>query len=125
MYVNPQFCQVTGYGLDEIRRNDRNCAFLQGPDTSPAAVQTLARLIASGQSGHTEILNYTKGGRPFVNYLTLKPVFEPAPRLGADGSVQWRMAFFLGMQYEVIAADSPSKVLELEALLQSLPSEVD
>ena len=125
MYVNPQFCQVTGYGLDEIRRNDRNCAFLQGPDTSPAAVQTLSRLIASGQTGHTEILNYTKAGRPFVNYLTLKPVFEAAPRLGADGSVQWRMAFFLGMQFEVSAADSSAKVLELEALLQSLPSEVD
>jgi PAS domain-containing protein len=125
VYVNPQFCLTTGYSLEEVRRQNKNCSFLQGPDTPPATVQTLSRAIAAGQSVHTEILNYTKGGRPFVNYLTLKPVFEPAPRLGADGSVQWRMAFFLGMQYEVIAADSPSKVLELEALLQSLPSEVD
>ncbi len=122
-HVNPHFCQVTGYSLGEVQ--GRNCSLLQGAGTSPAPVGELARAIASAQPCSVEILNYTKGGRPFVNRLTLKPVFEPSPARAADGAVQWRMAFFLGVQYEVFAADSGAKVADLEALLQSLPSEVD
>ena len=122
-YVNPQFCLATGYSAAEVR--GRNCAFLQGEGTSPAAVRRLACAIASAQSCRVELVNYTKGGRAFVNYLTLKPVFEPAPTLGADGAAQWRMAFYLGVQYEATAADPPTRARELEALLQSLPSEVD
>ena len=39
VYANEGFVRLTGYGVDESL--GRNCRFLQGPDTDPAAVASL------------------------------------------------------------------------------------
>ena len=39
VFVNPAFERTTGYSREEVQ--GRNCRFLQGPDTDPAAVQAV------------------------------------------------------------------------------------
>ena len=107
-----------------VARN-ANCAFLQGAGTSQEAVAKLSRAIAAAETCQVEILNYRKNGAPFVNYLTLKPVFEALPERDAAGERRWRMAFFIGLQFEVNKHDPPTKVLKLDALIKSLPSDID
>ena len=43
MYVNEAFCRMTGYEREEIV--GRNCRFLQGPDTDPAAVARIRQAM--------------------------------------------------------------------------------
>ena len=39
VFVNQEFCRITGYSKDEAQ--GRNCRFLQGPDTEPASVAVI------------------------------------------------------------------------------------
>jgi PAS domain-containing protein len=54
----------------------RNCRFLQGPDTDPAAVARLREAVAAHASTDEEIYNYRKDGSGFWNALHLSPVFD-------------------------------------------------
>ena len=44
VWVNPSFTRITGYEADEVV--GRNCRFLQGPATDPAAVAGIRAAIA-------------------------------------------------------------------------------
>lgn len=48
VYASGGFLCLTGYQMDQIL--GRNCRFLQGPDTDPAAVDKIRRAIEEGQS---------------------------------------------------------------------------
>ena len=65
---------MTGYRRDEVL--DRNCRFLQGPDTDRGAVRELARAIAARENVATEIVNYRKDGTPFWNALFVSPIYD-------------------------------------------------
>jgi PAS domain-containing protein len=45
VFANDSFCKLTGYDRDEIL--GRNCRFLQGAETDPAAVQALHDAVAA------------------------------------------------------------------------------
>jgi PAS domain S-box-containing protein len=89
VYANPGFERMTGYPIAEVL--GKNCRFLQGKDTSPEAVATLKRYVASGSGGNVEILNYRKDGTSFWNDLTLSPVLDAAGAL----------THFVGVQTDV------------------------
>jgi PAS domain S-box-containing protein len=89
VYVNPAFLRMTGYAAEEVL--GRNCRFLQGPRTDPAAVARLREAIAACRPITIELLNHRKDGRPFVNELHVGPVFDEAGRLTA----------FVGIQHDV------------------------
>ncbi len=72
IYVNKAFTAVTGYGCDEVI--GRNCRFLQGPDTDPAARLSIRKALSDKSSCIVEILNYRKDGTPFWNRLSITPV---------------------------------------------------
>ncbi|TNC13509.1 PAS domain-containing protein [Methylobacterium terricola] len=72
VFANPAFCRLTGYAPDEVV--GRNCRFLQGPDTDPAAVARVREAVALGEPLQIDILNYRKDGHPFWNSMTLTPV---------------------------------------------------
>ena len=77
--VNPAFERLTGYTAAEVV--GRNCRFLQGPETDPAAIQEIRRLIGEQQAGRVTLLNYRKDGTTFWNSISLAPVFDPMGQL--------------------------------------------
>ncbi|MBB4636680.1 PAS domain S-box protein [Longimicrobium terrae] len=89
VYVNPAFEELTGYPASEAL--GRNCRFLQGPDTDPAAVDVLRAAIAEERSATVDLLNYRRDGTPFWNRLSISPVREPGGRL----------THFVGVQRDV------------------------
>jgi PAS domain S-box-containing protein len=72
--ANQAFLELTGYTAKEAL--GRNCRFLQGPGTDPAAVAEV-RVAITEQRGLTiNLLNYRKDGSSFWNELFLSPVFD-------------------------------------------------
>ncbi|MHA7816885.1 MAG: PAS domain-containing protein [Pseudohaliea sp.] len=72
--VNAAIETITGYRPEEFI--GRNCRFLQGPDTDPAAVGELRAALREARSTEVTLLNYRKDGTPFWNQLTLSPIFD-------------------------------------------------
>ena len=91
IFVNPAFERTTGYSADEAV--GRNCRFLQGPDTDPAAVAEVRRLLTEREHGTVALLNYRKDGTAFWNELSLSPVY--------DG--EGELTHFVGIQADVTA----------------------
>lgn len=89
VFVNDAFCRMTGYDRDWII--GRNCRFLQGEDTDPAAVAQIRAAVDAEQSIEIDIRNYRRDGTPFWNRLLLAPVPD------ADG----RLAYFFASQLDV------------------------
>ncbi|KAJ5110775.1 White collar 1 protein [Penicillium argentinense] len=101
VYVSEAFERLTGYTRNEII--DRNCRFLQGPDGKVGAGEK--RSFVDGQTVHrlrstiqdrteiqASIINYRKGGQPFVNLITMIPI-------------QWNSEdyrFYVGFQVDLV-----------------------
>jgi PAS domain S-box-containing protein len=94
VFVNPAFERTTGYSYEEAV--GRNCRFLQGPGTDPAAVARVREILARREHGTVTLLNHRKDGTAFWNELSLSPVY--------DG--RGRLTHFVGIQ-----ADVTSRVL--------------
>lgn len=121
IYVNPAFLAMTGYAAAEVL--GRNCRFLQGDGTDPAAVAELREAIRDARQCQTSILNYRKDGTEFWNEVTVSPVYSPS------GEV----THFVGIQTDVSArqgSDRARRVAEeelqetvalLDTLLESAP----
>ncbi len=89
LYASPSFTRMTGYEEHEVL--GRNCRFLQGKDTDPAAVAIVREALREGHGCKVELLNYRKDGTPFWNELAISPVTD------ADG----RLTHFIGVQTDV------------------------
>lgn len=89
IYVNNAFTEMTGYEYDEVV--GKNCRFLQGPDTDPAAKEKIKSAIADQQSCKVEVLNYHKNGTKFWNRLSVTPVRDD----------QGRTTHYIGIQSDV------------------------
>ncbi len=72
IYANEGFERLTGYKRNEIL--GRNCRFLQGADTDPAAIEELKQAIQNGRACKVDLLNYRKDGHSFWNRLSLTPL---------------------------------------------------
>ena len=78
-FTNNAFLDLTGYEKDEVL--GRNCRFLQGAGTDPAAVKQLREAVAERRPTALEILNYRRDGSPFWNAIFMGPVFDQAGEL--------------------------------------------
>jgi PAS domain S-box-containing protein len=72
VYVNQQFCQMTGYDAQQIL--GKNCRFLQGPETDRDVVSRIGQAIAKGEPIWQDLLNYRADGSTFKNRLVLFPL---------------------------------------------------
>ena len=74
VFANDAFCRLCGYAREDII--GRNCRFLQGTDTDPAAVGRIRSAVAAADPLEIDLLNYRKSGEAFWNRLLMGPVFD-------------------------------------------------
>lgn len=89
IYVSDEFEAQTGYSPDEAV--GRNCRFLQGPDTSEAAIQAIRHGLRAQTRFTIDILNYHKDGSTFTNRLRIRPIYD----------IEGNLMFFAGAQNPV------------------------
>ncbi len=89
VFVNNAFLKLTGYTRFEVL--GRNCRFLQGPETNPAAIDRIRDAIRQQVDIRVDLLNYRKDGSTFHNALYVGPVRD------ADGKV----VYFFASQLDV------------------------
>lgn len=89
IFVSDEFEDQTGYTPEEAI--GRNCRFLQGPETSPHAIEAIRQGLKAETRFTIDILNYRKDGSPFLNRLRIRPIYD------ADGGLM----FFVGAQNPV------------------------
>ncbi|KPV75471.1 uncharacterized protein RHOBADRAFT_14207 [Rhodotorula graminis WP1] len=111
VYASETFSRLTGYGNEEIV--GRNCRFLQAPGdqtvvqgekrryTDGNAAHHLRRHIVEGQETQVSLINYHKGGKPFINLVTCVPI-----PVGDSPEI----AFFVGFQVDLV--DQPAAILD-------------
>ena len=110
--ANQGFCDLTLYPEHEIV--GRNCRFLQGPMTDPAAPPRIRACLAAGQGCIEWILNYRRDGSMFWNLLFISPVRDP------DG----RVMYFFGNQLD-ITQGYPTWLVKLSLGRAHIPSELE
>jgi PAS domain S-box-containing protein len=110
VFVNDSFCRLSGYAREEVI--GRNCRFLQGPGTDPAAVARIRAAVEASQGIEIDLRNHRKDGTPFWNRLLIAPVRDH------DGQV----AYFCASQVDVTLERDRVTGLETEnaALLAEL-----
>ncbi|PGH12569.1 hypothetical protein AJ79_04190 [Helicocarpus griseus UAMH5409] len=83
MYVSDEFQRLTGYSKEEVV--GRDCRFLQEPTrsaktgsncsaTDDRVISRLKSKISAGYEAQECLINYRKGGQPFLNLITVIPI---------------------------------------------------
>ncbi|KAK3896355.1 hypothetical protein C8A05DRAFT_20648, partial [Staphylotrichum tortipilum] len=102
IHASDAFQTLTGYARREVL--GKNPRFLQSPDglvdpgsrreyVAPDAVGKLKRAVVDRSEAQIALLNYRRGGTPFVNLLTLIPV----PWDSADQQPRYCLGFMLDL----------------------------
>ncbi len=72
-WVNKSFTRITGFSLEEVRGRKPG-AVLQGPASDRKVAAQMSEGIRSGTGFKSEILNYSKSGRPFWVEIDAQPL---------------------------------------------------
>jgi len=75
-YVNPKFCRVTGYSLEEVL--GKTPRILKGGLLSPEFYQELWQTILAGQEWHGVFNNRTKDGAMLWELASISPIRDEA-----------------------------------------------
>ena len=121
VWVNPSFTRITGYGYDEAV--GRNCRFLQGPATDPAAVAAIRTAVAQQRAVTTTLLNHRKDGTAFWNQLSISPVFDGEGGLVSFVGVQTDVTERVRVEHEREAAFAAEQTARHEAELARAAAE--
>lgn len=109
VYASDTFSKLTGYESHEIL--GRNCRFLQAPDgnvaknsrrrhTDNSAVSHFRKHMSSKHECQASLINYRKGGQPFINLVTIVPITWDSDDI----------AYFVGFQVDLV--EQPGAILE-------------
>jgi PAS domain S-box-containing protein len=121
VWVNPSFTRVTGYEAEEVV--GRNCRFLQGPATDPAAVESIRTALQEQRTHTATLLNYRKDGTAFWNQLSISPVFDGDGDLVSFVGVQTDVTERVRVEHEREAAFTAEQAARQEAELARSISE--
>jgi PAS domain S-box-containing protein len=102
IYVSDIFERLTGYNKHEVK--GQNCRFLQSPEGKVQAgakrefvdndsVYYLKQRIADKKEAQKSVINYRKGGQPFMNLLTMIPI---------TGEDNLTIKYFVGFQVDLV-----------------------
>ncbi len=114
LYANPAFCQITGYGADEVI--GRNESILSFKTTPRQVYDEMWQKLRERTPWTGRLINRRKDGSRYLAELTISPV------QGRDGDT----AFFLGMHRDVTAEHRLSREVQnqmalIEAVVDSAP----
>lgn len=101
VYISENFERLTGYTKHMIL--GRNCRFLQSPDGNVApgvkrkyvdddSVLYLKNMINLRREAQISLINYRRGGQPFMNLLTMIPITWDSENV----------KFFVGFQVDLV-----------------------
>ena len=108
IYCSENFERLTGYTKHEIL--GRNCRFLQAPDgkvvpgvkrsyVDDDSILYLKNMVAVRKEAQISLINYRKGGQPFMNLLTMIPLAYDEPEI----------KYFVGFQVDLV--EQPSSIM--------------
>jgi PAS domain S-box-containing protein len=72
VYVNPAFCDMTGYGPQELLM--KSPSVLQGANTDPEVLERLGEDLRAGRTFHGRTVNYRKDGTEFMMEWKIAPI---------------------------------------------------
>jgi PAS domain S-box-containing protein len=72
IYVNPAFCELTGYGPHEVM--GKSPSILQGADTDPEVISRLDQDLDEGKLFFGKAINYRKDGSTFMMEWKIAPI---------------------------------------------------
>ncbi|KAJ3321867.1 blue light receptor, partial [Blyttiomyces sp. JEL0837] len=109
VYASETFSRLTGYSTAEIL--NRNCRFLQSPygKVTPGSNRKYSDSLVAHQMKESikeakecqfSIINYRKSGDPFINLVTIIPLFVPGTRF---------VEYFVGFQVDLV--EQPQAIL--------------
>ena len=107
VYCSDVFERLTAYTKHEIL--GRNCRFLQAPDgkiksgvkrkyVDDQSVLRIKNMIAAQQETQISLINYRKGGQPFMNLLTMIPITYDTDEI----------KYYVGFQVDLVEQPSSS-----------------
>ncbi|KAG9034563.1 blue light receptor [Tulasnella sp. JGI-2019a] len=110
IYASPTFLKLTGYEAPEVI--GRNCRFLQAPDgvvekdsprsfTDQTAVVHIKTCLDANKECQANLLNYRKGGVPFLNLVSIIPISGDNPD---------EIQFHVGFQVDLV--HQPNAILQ-------------
>uniref|UniRef100_A0A7S4DAW3 PAS domain-containing protein n=1 Tax=Heterosigma akashiwo TaxID=2829 RepID=A0A7S4DAW3_HETAK len=79
VFVSNGFLRLTGYAREQVI--GRNCRFLQGPGTDPAAIAKLRASIGEGKDVSVLFLNYKADRTPFWNNVFIAALRDRGGRV--------------------------------------------
>lgn len=74
-WVNEAFSNFTGYSIEEARGKRSSC-LLSGPETDIEILSSLEETIKRHEFFTSELINYTKNGKPYWIEITMSPIFD-------------------------------------------------
>ncbi len=89
VYVNPAFCEMTGYTFEELM--GKSPAILQGEKSDQKVLQDLKDKLDDGDVFHGKTFNYRKDGSEFIMEWKIVPIH------GEEGVI----SHYLAIQREV------------------------
>ncbi|MDP2653055.1 MAG: PAS domain S-box protein [Candidatus Omnitrophota bacterium] len=129
-YVNPRFCQVTGYSSSEVL--GKNPRFLKSGETSPGHYRQMWMALTSGQEWRGVFHNKRKNGELFWESAALSPIRDEKGRIThflgikEDISERKRMEDELQASFEdlrrfkELTIDRENKMIELKREINQL-----
>ncbi|TVY30895.1 White collar 1 protein [Lachnellula hyalina] len=106
IYISEVFERLTGYNKHEVL--GQNCRFLQSPEgkvqegvhrdfTDNNSVYYLKNQILAKKEAQRSLINYRKGGQPFMNLLTMVPI---------SGDTGDEIRYIVGFQVDLVEKPS-------------------
>ena len=121
--------RVTGYTWDESI--GRNCRFLQGARSEPSAIEAIREGIRLRKTLRVSITNYTKSGKPVLNVLAMRPVFEYTNAGDAARKRNGVPRYYIGVQHftpvlrkQSSTLEAKTRLVELDGLVRLLPASI-
>ena len=100
VYVNPAFCEMTGYTFEELM--GKSPAILQGDKSDQTVLRELKEKLDDGDVFHGKTYNYRKDGSEFIMEWKIVPIH------GEEGII----SHYLAIQREVKDTDLTDGALD-------------